>query len=186
MLKTMFPRAIFVFSLRSPWQTIQSATIKGNSSFIVPTAFVNSLPDSLFLKAAATWAESIDVLQRERDQNWIVVRYEELVAKPHSVIERLSEKTGLSGLSAGYAARLPETRIRDYSFIKYQIMQSPYRSKILSLLGDRARAVDYNPHLAALPGSGLRYAARAWAKQLGYGKRTAIRSRAMTPALSAT
>ena len=32
MLKTMFPDALFVFALRAPWPTIQSATLKGNKS----------------------------------------------------------------------------------------------------------------------------------------------------------
>ena len=55
MPKTMFPDALFVLSLRAPWPTIQSATLRGNRSFIVPTEFVNSLPDNLILRAAATW-----------------------------------------------------------------------------------------------------------------------------------
>jgi hypothetical protein len=154
MLKTMFPDAIFVFSLRAPWPTIQSATIKGKSSFIIPTDFVNSLPDSLILRAAATWAESIDVLQRERDDNWIVVRHEELVAKPHSVIEGLCSRAGVAKLPMAHALRLPETRMRDYSFIKDQLMRSPYRAEIISLLRDRALAFGYDADIAALPVEG--------------------------------
>ena len=82
MLKHMFPDALFVFSLRAPWPTIQSATRKGNSAFLLPTDFVNSLPDSLLLRAAATWAESIEVLWRERDANWMLVRHEDLDRPP--------------------------------------------------------------------------------------------------------
>ena len=62
MLKAMFPEALFVFALRAPWPTIRSATVKGNGSYVVPTDFVNSFPNDNILRAAATWAEAIDVL----------------------------------------------------------------------------------------------------------------------------
>ncbi|HET9573847.1 MAG TPA: sulfotransferase [Methyloceanibacter sp.] len=35
MLKIMFPDALFVFSMRAPWPTIQSAVHKGKSSYIL-------------------------------------------------------------------------------------------------------------------------------------------------------
>jgi hypothetical protein len=166
MLKTMFPDATFVFSLRSPWPTIQSAIIKGNNSFIVPSDFVKSLPDDLMLRAAATWAESIDVLERARDNNWIVLRHEELVAKPHSIIAQLCERQGLTKLPLGYAARLPEIRMRDYTFIKYKLMRSSYRAEITSLLRDRASAFGYDANLAALPSSAFRFVAGKLLKRL--------------------
>ena len=166
MLKTMFADATFVFSLRSPWPTIQSATIKGNNSFIVPSDFVKSLPDDLMLRAAATWAESIDVLERERDNNWIVVRHEELVAKPHSIIAQLCSRQGLTKLPLGYAASLPEIRVRDYTFIKHKLMQCSYRAEITSLLRDRASAFGYDANIAALPGNCCRYFAGALLKRL--------------------
>jgi sulfotransferase family protein len=167
MLKSIFPDALFVFSLRAPWPTIQSATLKGNASYIVPTEFVNSLPDNLTLRAAATWAESTDVLMRERDSNWIVVRHEELIARPYPVIAELYDRAGLAQVPmVAQAARLPETRVRDYSFIKYHLMGHPYRAEIFSLLERRAHAFGYDANLSALPGSGLRYAAGAWISQL--------------------
>jgi hypothetical protein len=168
MLKTMFPDALFVFSLRAPWPTIQSATIKGNTSFLLPTDFVNSLPHNLILRAAATWAESIDVLMRERDENWLVVRHEELVARPHGVVAELYKRANIAPLAP--AARLPEARARDYAFIKYQMMWHPYRAEIFSLLAERAHAVGYDADLSALGGSGLRYAAGTWLGQLRLSK----------------
>jgi hypothetical protein len=170
MLKTMFPDALFVFSLRAPWPTIQSASIKGNGSYIVPTEFVTGLPRDQVLRAAATWAESIDVLNRERDPNWIVVRHEELVARPYALTKEIYNRAGLAQVPVAHAARLPETRVRDYSFIKYQLMGHPYRSEICSLVEERARAVGYDANLAALPGSGLRYAAGTWLSQLRTAK----------------
>jgi hypothetical protein len=170
MLKTMFPNALFVFSLRAPWPTIQSATLKGNTSYIVPTEFVIGLPGNLILRAAGSWAESVDVLNRERDANWIVVRHEELVARPHGVIAELYARAGLAKVAVAHAAHLPETRVRDYSFIKYQLMGHPYRAEIFSLLEERAHLFGYDANLSALPGSGLRYAAGTWLSQLRQAK----------------
>lgn len=178
MLKTMFPEALFVFSLRAPWPTIQSATIRGNKSYIVPTEFVNSLPDNLILRAAATWAESVDVLMRERDANWIVVRHEELVARPHEVIAQLYDRAGLAPEPmVAHAARLPERRAREYSFIKYQLMTHPYRDEIFSLVEKRAKVLGYDANLSALPGSGLRYAAGTWFSQLRPAKKQKSRAK---------
>jgi hypothetical protein len=167
MLKIMFPDALFVFSLRAPWPTIQSATRKGNASYLVPTEFVNSLPNDIFLRAAGTWAESIQTLTRERDSNWIVVRHEELVAKPHHLISELFENVGLNPEPpVAYAARLPEHRLCDYSVLKYQMMRNPHRSQIFGLLQQHASALGYDPNLSALPGSGLRHAAQIWLGQI--------------------
>lgn len=183
MLKAMFPEALFIFSMRAPWPTIQAATIKGNSSFILPTEFVNSLPNDLILRAAGSWAESIDVLRREREADWIVVRHEELVARPHAMTAELYNRAGLSDVSVASAAHLPETRVRDYSFIKYQLMAHPYRAEIASLLQERARSFGYDANLSALPGSGLRYAAETWLSQLRQAQRPKSR-RKKTPLLA--
>lgn len=139
--------------------------------YIVPTEFVNSLPDNLILRAAGTWAESIDVLRRERDANWIVVRHEELVARPYAMTVELYNRAGLSDVQVAQAARLPEVRVRDYSFIKYQLMAHPYRAEIASLLEERARAFGYDANLSALPGSGLRHAAETWIAQWRQAKK---------------
>lgn len=158
MLKIMFPDAIFVFGLRAPWPTIQSATLKGNTSFLVPTDFLNSLPDDLILRAAATWAESIDVLRRDNDANWIVVRYEELLTRPREVIGQLYSHVDLPEMPAmDRAVHLPEVRLKDYSFIKSRMMGHPHRAEITALVEERAHALGYDPDLSALPGSLSRY-----------------------------
>jgi Sulfotransferase family len=182
MLKIMFPDAIFVFSMRAPWPTIQSAVHKGKSSYILRTEFVNSLPDDLVLRAAASWAESIDVLMRESDSNWIVIRHEELIARPQAVVAALYDRAGLAQIP-GHAWRIPEKRDHDYSFIKYQLMGHRYRAEIFSLLRDRARAIGYDPSLWALPGSGLRYAAATWLGELRHTKKSKARLRRV-PALA--
>ena len=171
MLKIMFPDALFVFSMRAPWPTIQSSVHKGKSSYILRTEFVSSLPADLILRAAASWAESIDVLTRESDSNWIVIRHEELIARPRAVVAALYDHAGLTHVPA-YAWRIPEKRAHDYSFIKYQLMGHPYRAEIFSLLRDRAPTVGYDPSLWALPGSGLRYATEKWLGELRPSKKT--------------
>jgi Sulfotransferase family len=159
MLKTMFPEALFVFALRAPWPTIRSATIKGNGAYIVPTEFVNSLPNDHILRAAATWAEAIDVLTKERDTNWHLVRYEELVARPHAVITELYRRASLtSDPTAVGATCLPEARVKDFSLIKYQMMRHPYRADVLALLEGRAKAFGYSADLSELRGNVARYA----------------------------
>jgi hypothetical protein len=167
MLKTMFPKALFVFALRAPWPTIRSATIKGNGAYIVPTEFVNSLPNDHILRAAATWAEAIDVLTKERDANWHVVRYEQLIARPHAVISELYRRAGLtSDPTAVGATCLPEARVKDFSLIKYQMMRHLYRADILDLLEGRARTFGYNAELSKLPGNIFRYALQTWLASL--------------------
>lgn len=184
MLKIMFPEALFVFVLRAPWPTIRSATAKGNGSYIVPTEFVNSLPNDHILRAAGTWAEAVDVLTQERDANWLVVRYEELVARPHAVVSDLYSRAGLTaGPRVLAAACLPESRPRDYSFLKYQLMGHPYRTEIFSLLKERARAFGYDANLSNLPGSGLRYAAETWIGQLRQQPKTKKNRRREAPLL---
>jgi hypothetical protein len=101
------------------------------------------------------------VLRRERDQNWVVVKYEELLANPGRVISGLYHHAGLSEIPE-QALSLPENRVRDFSFIKYELMRHPYRTEIHALISERARAMGYNPRKSALPGSGLRYAAQIW------------------------
>jgi hypothetical protein len=160
MLKIMFPEALFIFAMRAPWPTIRSATIKGNASYIVPTEFVNSLPNDPILRAAATWAEALDVFVRERDSNWHLVRYEELIARPRTVITDLYNRVGLETAPTAIATSLPEHRDRDFSCLKYQMMGHPHRADICSLLEGQAEQFGYNFDLSALPGSGLRYAAQ--------------------------
>jgi Sulfotransferase family len=166
MLKIMFPDALFIFSLRAPWPTIQAAAIKGKSCYILPTEFVNSLPNDLVLRAAASWAESVDVLGREHDTSWFVARHEELVARPYQVISELYDHVGLAKSPVMHATLLPEMRIRDYSFIKYQFMRHPYRAEIISLLEHRARALGYEAKPSTLPGNALLYAAEEWLNHL--------------------
>lgn len=184
MLKIMFPEALFVFAMRAPWPTIRSATIKGNGSYIVPTEFVNSLPNDHLLRAAATWAEAIDVFVRERDANWHLVRYEELIARPRAVISDLYKCAGLKDEPAAVgAACLPESRERDFSFLKYQVMGHPYRADIISLLEGRAETFGYSDDLSALPGSGLRYGTQTWLDQWRQPKRTSkLGSKKVAPA----
>jgi hypothetical protein len=162
----MFPEALFVFSLRAPWPTIQSATLKGNSSYIVRTQFVNRLPHDIFLRAAASWAESIDVLMREWDLNWIAIRHEDLIAKPHNVISNLYAHVGFDQELVRTAEFLPERRPRDYSLIKYRMMGHPFKEEILSFLKDRAHAVNYTADLDALPGSVICGAVRLGFRQI--------------------
>jgi hypothetical protein len=148
MLKIMFPEALFVFALRAPWPTIRSATIKGNDSFIVPTEFVNSLPNDCILRAAATWAEAIDLLTKERDANWHVVRYEELTERPDVVISQLYRRAELtSNPTVVGATSLPEKRLRNFSVFKYEMMRHPYRADIRSLLERRAQEFGYSAEL---------------------------------------
>lgn len=79
---------------------------------------------------------------------------------------------------------MPEPPVRDYAFIKYQMMRHPYRSEIFALLEDRARALGYDASLSSLPGSGFRYAAETWLGQLRQSKQPKAKERAMGLALT--
>ena len=83
------------------------------------------------------------------------------------MISELYSRAGIADeVTATEAARLPEPRIRDFSLIKYHMMRHPYRAQIFSLLEQRAEEFGYSSSLAALPGSGLRGAAKACLGQL--------------------
>jgi hypothetical protein len=167
MLKIMFPEALFVFALRAPWPTIRSATAKGNGSYTVPTQFVSKLPNDDVLRAAATWAEAVDVLSKERDDYWIVLRYDELIARPQAVISSLYHRLGMSVESiASGATLLPETRENDFSVIKYRMMVHPCRNEIFSMLAQRAPMLGYGQELCDYPGNSLRGAVRHYRDRL--------------------
>jgi Sulfotransferase family len=159
MLKTMFPEALFVFALRAPWPTIQSATIKGNGAYIVPTEFVNSLPDDHILRAAATWAEAIDVLTKERNANWHVVRYEELVTGPHVVISELYRRAGPhQGSDGSRRYMLAGSKSKGFLFDEVPDDEAFVPRRCSRSLEGRAKAFGYSADLSELRGNVARYA----------------------------
>ena len=147
MHKISFPDALFVFSMRAPWPTIQSAVHKGKSSYILRTEFVSSLPADLILRAAASWAESIDVLTRRKaipigsSSGMKSSSPDRTRSLPHSTIMPLGPRPQLC------LAHPREARPR---LFLHQISADghPYRAEIFSLLRDRAPTIGYDPRVA--------------------------------------
>jgi hypothetical protein len=173
MLKIMFPEAFFVFALRAPWPTIRSATRKGNESYIVPTKLVSQLPRDNVLRAAATWAESVDTLINARDEKWILIRYEDLVANPYTITLNLYRHIGIKEdpTDTG-AAFLPRPRERDFSRIKFDMMRNPHRQEIFALLASRAQEFGYSANLSDYPGNSLRGGLYTWLNWLRRSKKS--------------
>ena len=144
-LKEMFSNAFFVFCLRNPWHTLQSMVAKGNKAFLLKTFGNNVLPDDLLFRAAFSWSEAIEIYLRESDENWVLVKYEDLVVHARESIRTLFDV--LSIADEEYfekAVNLPEVKNRDYSHIRKLFQENNYKSSII-------RAIEPGCKLFAYP-----------------------------------
>src|SRR3989338_6851952 len=69
-LKTMFPDALYVFCVRNPWHGLQSRVIGGKSKYLLRSRKNYELRGDLLLKSIYSWKESIDIYERENNENW--------------------------------------------------------------------------------------------------------------------
>lgn len=134
-LKEMFPSAHFAYCVRHPWHTLQSMVIKRNRSFLLLTARNHELPDDLLLRAAFSWSEANDIYLRERDDNWVVVKYEDLVHRSEETVEALFDALDIDDERyVERAASLPQPGERNYYYIRRLYEKSRHRSQIAELL----------------------------------------------------
>ena len=144
-LKEMFPNAVFVFCVRNPWHTLQSMVVKGNKAFLLKTFGNNVLPDDLLFRAAFSWSEAIEIYLRESDENWVLVKYEDLVSQSRESIRTLFDVLFIDDEEYfEKAVTLPEARNKDYSYIAKLFQANNYKSSII-------RAIEPGCKLFAYP-----------------------------------
>ncbi len=157
-LKEMFPGALFVFAVRNPWHTLQSMTIKGNDSFIVRSKLVMSLPDDLLLKASYTWKESIDNYLKEKDENWIAIRYEDVVSDTLKTLKKLFDFVGID--DEGYlvrVTRMVNPKKHNYYHIKRLFKKSKYKKEIIDALRKGSEEFNYSLNINSIQSSAIEY-----------------------------
>lgn len=142
-LKEMFPDAYFIFCVRNPWQTIQSC--KSNPPSIIKTYNNFRLKNDWFLKAAFSWAEAIDIYQKEKNEKWALIRYTDLIQRPEEIINGLfgflnieKEKKVLEK-----ASQLPKLKRTNYYFIKQYLNHYPDKEKILNIVKPGCQLLGY-------------------------------------------
>jgi hypothetical protein len=134
-LKEMFPLAYFVYCVRHPWHTLQSMIIKRHSPFLLRTSRNHGLPDDLLLKAAFSWGEANEIYLRERDDHWVVAKYEDLVRRSKETIQSLFDALDIDDeRHIEKAASLPKPTERNYYQIQRLFEKSRYRSEITASL----------------------------------------------------
>lgn len=157
-LKEMFPSALFVFCVRNPWQTLQSMVIKGNNAFLLKTFGNYVLPDDLLMKAAFSWGEAIEIFLRERDKNWVVVKYEDLVFQSRESVRTLYDALSVDDeIYFEKAACLPVARDHNYYHIKKMFQESKYKSSIIRAIEPGSRLFSYSLSIDELNGHKYKY-----------------------------
>ena len=157
-LKEMFPSALFVFCVRNPWYTLQSMVIKGNKAFLLKTFGNYVLPDDLLMQAAFSWGEAIEVFLRERDENWMVVKYEDLVFQSRESVRTLYD--ALSVDDEAYfkkAACLPVAGNHNYYHIIKMFQKNKYKASIMRAIEPGCRLFSYSSSLDELSEHELKY-----------------------------
>lgn len=157
-LKEMFPCALFVFCVRSPWHTLQSMVIKGNKAFLLKTFGNYVLPDDLLLRAAFSWGEAIEIYLRERDDNWIVAKYEDFVFCSKESIRALYEALFIDDEKYfEKALTFPRVREHNYYYVKKLFQESKYKSNIMRAIESGCKLFSYPSSLDQLSGHKVKY-----------------------------
>jgi hypothetical protein len=157
LIREMFPDAIFLFCIRNPWQTIASIAHKGVSgdeahdSFHLRTRVLSGLANDFLLRAVHSWAESLSMYLRHRDDHWLSVRYEDIVANPEKEIGRLYTQLGIDDpASLRKAVAFPRHGAKSCYAINQTYLSSPHRQKMDELLQENASAFGYAGDFSSL------------------------------------
>jgi hypothetical protein len=183
-LKEMFPSAYFVYCVRNPWYTLQSMIIKRNSSFLLRTSRNHGLPDDLLLKAAFSWGEANEIYLRERDDDWVAVKHEDLVHRSKETIRSLFDALDIHDeRHIEKATSLPRATERNYYHIRRLFEKSRYRSEITASLEPGCELFSYSLSFDGMKADRSEYRSeevRRHVKRVGnFGRKVANRLRSV-------
>lgn len=157
-LKKMFPGAFVVVCVRNPFHSIQSMTVGGNEKFMLLTQRHYGLADDLFLKAANSWKECIDIYKDAKNENWIAVKYEDVVFNPRQTFEKLFQFLGIE--DSGYiekACRIPKDLKHNYYYVKSRLTKSAYKDEILDYIKEGSEMFRYSLDFSNIRSDRLSY-----------------------------
>ena len=164
LIKEMFPDAVFLFCIRNPWQTISSISHKGASgeptheSFHLRTRKLMALNNDFLLRAVHSWAESLSQYLSYREENWLSVRYEDIVLNPEKEIGRLYQALGINDPQSLRAAISFPRHGAKSCFAAYKnYLASSHRSHIDALLSENCASFGYAGNFDELNISSLSY-----------------------------
>jgi hypothetical protein len=144
-LNEMFPGAFFVYCVRHPLATMRSMIGgKGKAKNFLRTTRSLGEPNDRLVRAASSWAEANSLYLRHRNQQWILMRYEDVIEDTASTLDqvfsflRIEDPEGLER-----ASKLPERRDHDYGDIWSRVQENPHRERILALIAEGADRLGY-------------------------------------------
>lgn len=158
-LKKMFPDALYIFCVRNPWHSLQSRVIGGQPKYLIGSQKNLELPDDLLLKSVYSWQESIDIYQEGKDDNWHVVRYEDMVFKPKETIGALFNFLGMDthGEYFTKACAIPRDLEHTYYPIKRAFHKSRYQKEIMDIVEAGCAVFPYEASIDSVPGNAWHY-----------------------------
>lgn len=165
-LKEMFPNALFVFCVRNPWHTLQSmikfhVLSKDKDFFLLRTRTNYELPDDLLLKTAFSWGEAIDIYFQRRGENWIAVKYEDLIFDTKNAVRRLFNFLGIKDeYYYDKAIQIPRKNTNEYFLIKKYFKKCKFKPEIITSLERGCKYFEYSISPDSVKGKALIYYSR--------------------------
>lgn len=143
-IRRAFPNAQFVWLLRNPWAVIQSM-MGGHEAgrknpMCLGASEVLKHTDPV-LRAAVSWAYSVQMMNDVLLPGDIVTRYEYLVDKPRDEIARIAEHLSMD--LGETASEVPERRTDDFGLARYLLRRSPARDRVLQVIAPYALQLNY-------------------------------------------
>ena len=158
-LRKMFPDALYVFCVRNPWHGAQSRLAAGNVNYQLASRKNFDLPNDLLLKSVYSWKESIDLFEREKNENWQAVRYEDVVFKTRETVNKLFDFLGMTSDSEYFekACRLSRDLEHRYYPIKKAFRKSKFKKEIMEIVNAGCRVFPYEASIDSAPGGAWHY-----------------------------
>lgn len=143
-IRRAFPNAQFIWLLRNPWAVIQSMmggreAGRKNPMFL-GAGEVLSHTDPV-LRAAVSWAYSVQMMNDMLLPGDVVTRYEDLVDKPQDALRGIAKHLSIE--IGENAFDVPERRPDDFRLARYLLRRSPARDRILEVITPCARQLNY-------------------------------------------
>ncbi|PJC40489.1 MAG: hypothetical protein CO042_03525, partial [Parcubacteria group bacterium CG_4_9_14_0_2_um_filter_41_8] len=145
LISALFPDALVVVCVRHPLCALQSIAKCGNEKFMLKSQSHFGMADDLLLKAAATWKESFDTYHREKNANWIMVKYEDVVFDTEQTLTNLFKFLDIDDPEyLNIASKIPKDLNHSYYWVQKQLKKNEYQKEIQSLVAVGARELGYD------------------------------------------
>jgi hypothetical protein len=138
--------------------TKNALTIKGKEAFLLKTNANYELPDDLLLKTAFSWGEAVDIYFNSRDENWIAVKYEDLIFDTSTAVLSLFEFLGIEDeVNYNKAILIPRKNKSEYYLIKRLFKKTKFKSEVIDALKRGCDHFDYPISPLSIEGNASSY-----------------------------